>query len=288
MKIVRLGMTEAGILVLTFVYRYCNVNDAIKEQIMINLMNLVNWLYTTSGYYDKSVPGTKFNFQQNALNDNFNKLVKHLEIAVGECQETQMFFHDGLVRNLYEKVKDQFHAFYKINTFVLLNGTKAAERLPIYYGHMWNKRILVVSSFAELCKQQCESGNVNKLGVGFPPIKGIDGVTTPYCFLNQGPHNNYFETLDAIFEEVKTKEFDLAVIGCGVYGHMLTHRIHDEMKKHAIYVGGGVTNLFGILSTRERTVGMGKDVTLNEYWITHIPESYRPSNFKDIENGCYW
>lgn len=288
MKIVRLGMTESGILVLTFVYRYCNINNSLKQQILNKLMNLVNWLYTTSGYYDNTVPGTKFNFRQNALNANFNKLVQHLEIAVGECEETQMFVHDGFVRNLYEQVKDHFHAFYKINTFVLLNGTKAADRLHIYYEHMCNKRILVISSFSELCKQQYESGNVYKLGVGFPIIKSIDGVTTPYCFLNQGPHNNYFETLDHIFEQVQKKDFDLAVIGCGVYGHMLTHRIHNEMEKSAIYVGGGVTNLFGILSKRERTVGMGKDVTLNEHWITHIPESYRPSNFKDIEDGCYW
>ena len=123
MKIVRLGMTEAGILVLTFVYRYCNINNSVKQQILNTLMNLVNWLYTTSGYYDNTVPGTKFNFRQDALNANFNKLVQHLEIAVGECEETQMFFHDGLVRNLYEQVKDHFHAFYKINTFVLSSLT---------------------------------------------------------------------------------------------------------------------------------------------------------------------
>ena len=288
MKIVRLGMTESGILLLTFVYRHCNMDAEKKNQIMEPLMKLVNWLYTTSGYYDKTVSGTKFNFQQDALNENFNKLVSHFETAVGDCQETQMYFHDGFIRNLYEKVKHQFQQFYKINTFILLNGTKSIDRVPIYYGHMWNKRILVISSFAELCQQQYDSGNVYKLGIDFPPIQGLDGVTTPYCFLNQGPHNNYFETLDAIFEEVKQKEFDLAVIGCGVYGHMLTHKIHDEMKKSAIYVGGGITNLFGVLSTRERTVGMGKEVKLNEYWITHIPESYRPTNYKEIEDGCYW
>ena len=69
---------------------------------------------------------------------------------------------------------------------------------------------------------------------------------------------------------------------------MLTHKIHADLSKDAFYIGGCVTNVFGILSTRERTVGMGKHVQTNEHWILDIPESYRPSNFKDIEDGCYW
>jgi hypothetical protein len=69
---------------------------------------------------------------------------------------------------------------------------------------------------------------------------------------------------------------------------MLTHKIHSELNKDAIYIGGPVTNLFGILSSRELKHGMGKDVKLNEYWITSIPESFRPKNYKNIEDGCYW
>ena len=83
-------------------------------------------------------------------------------------------------------------------------------------------------------------------------------------------------------------KFDIALLGCGAYGHMLTHKIHSELKKDAIYIGGPITNFFGILSTRELNHGMGKDIVLNEYWITTIPESFRPSNYKYIEDGCYW
>ena len=75
------------------------------------------------------------------------------------------------------------------------------------------------------------------------------------------------------------------MLGCGAYGHMLTHKIHSELNKDAIYVGGTITNLFGILSSREMKY---TDLKHNEFWITQIPDKYKPSNYKSIEDGCYW
>ena len=288
MKISRLGMTESGLLLLHFVYNNVNVPPKIKEQILKYIIQLANWLYTTSGYYDNSVNGTKFNFDYSCLNNNFNKYMEHLAIAASDCEQSRFYFHDGFIMNLYKQVHKQFQDFYNIRNFVLLNDTRFIDTVPLIFEKIRDKNILVVSSFTHLIKKQFESGKLYKLGIDFPPVKNVDGVTTPYCFLNQGPHKNYFETLDIIFEEIKQKEFDIALLGCGAYGHMLTHKIHAEMKKDAFYIGGCVTNIFGILSTRERTVGMGKHVQTNEHWILDIPVEYRPSNFKEIEGGCYW
>ena len=288
MKIVRLGMTESGLLLLTFAYKHATLPPNIYERTGHFIKQLVNWLYTTSGYYDKTVSGTKFNFGKDAFNDNFDELLTHFETAVKGCHETQFFFHEGFVRTLFEQIKGQFLSHFDINNFTLMNDTKSVDRLPYYYGLMYKRRILVVSSFAELCISQYKSGNVFHLGTGFPEIEGVEGVTTPYCFLNNGPDANYFETLEKIMDEIKTKTFDLAVLGCGVYGHMLTHRIHSEMEKDAVYIGGGVTNLFGIMSQREQTLGMGKDIRVNNHWILQIPDKFKPSNYKDIEDGCYW
>lgn len=290
MKITRLGMTESGILLLSFANNYCNVDPTVKLHIRKHIVSLTNWLYTTSGYYDKAVPGSKFNFTEAACTTrNFGKLIRQWEMAVHGCEEAQFYFHDGFIRALFENIKNHFQNHYGITNMVVLNETKTIDRMPKYYAHIANKKVLVVSSFAELCVQQYTSGNVHKLGISFPAtVKEVVGVTTPYCFLNTGPHRDYFETLDAIFEEIEKADFDVAVLGCGVYGHMLTHMIHKELGKDAIYIGGCVTNLFGILSSREKNLGMGKDVELNEYWLLTIPEKYRPANFKDIEDGCYW
>jgi hypothetical protein len=59
-KIVRLGMTESGLLFLNWVYKHVKLNEGEKQIIMRQIMNLTNWLYSTSGYYDKSVKGDKF------------------------------------------------------------------------------------------------------------------------------------------------------------------------------------------------------------------------------------
>jgi hypothetical protein len=285
MKIVRLGMTEAGLLMMSFVSRHCNPDKPVKQMISRNIMSLLNWLYTTSGYYDKSVRGNHFNFDTTALNGNFSKYIQHLETAVGECEQTQAFFHDGFIMGLFNQYKQQFFKKYRITNFVLLNETKFTDRIPEIFEYVGPRKVLIVSCFSGLFEQQFRSGNMKKIYDFFPDLTGLETVTFPYCFLNDGPHQNYFETLDAVFEEIRKVDFDIALLGCGAYGHMLTHRIHSELGRDAIYVGGSITNLFGILSTRERN---HSNLSTNEYWITHIPDEYKPPNHMLIENGCYW
>lgn len=285
MKIVRLGMTESGLLLLTFALKNLQLQPQVKKQISNNIINLANWLYTTSGYYDKTVSGTKFNFNVTALNHNFSKFIEHLTIAVNECEDTQFYFHDGFIRSLFEFCREKFIQHFNIKNFNLLNDTKFSSRINNIFDRMRGKNILVISSFDGIIKNQYKSGNVYKIGINFPDISGVETVKMPYCFFNNGPHNNYFETLECVFDEISNKHFDLALLGCGAYGHMLTHKIHDSLRKEAIYIGGCITNLFGILSTRERE---HTDMKTNEYWITHIPDEYKPENYKSIENGCYW
>ena len=285
MKIVRLGMTESGLLFLTYLSKNFDLTPEVKAAVSRNIMNLTNWLYTTSGYYDKSVNGNRFNFDATALNKNFFNYIEHLKIAVKDCEQTQFYFHDGFIRNTYEQIKDKFISDLCIKNFVLLNDTKFSSRIDNIYSHMKNKRVLVISCFDGIIKQQYDTGNIYKLGLNFPQITGLTTVKFPYCFLNNGEHENYFETLEVVFNEIKMQEFDIALLGCGAYGHMLTHRIHDELNKDAIYIGGCITNLFGILSSREK---QHTDLKPNEYWITNIPDDYKPENYKAIENGCYW
>lgn len=285
MKIVRLGMTEGGILLLTFVQRYCNPDYNTNNVINQYIMNLVNWLYTTSGYYDKQVLGNKFNFNYTALNANYHKFLSHLEDSINGCEETQFYFHNGFIMNLFLQYKQQFINKYNIKNLVLLNETKFIDRIPSIFDYLQNKKVLVISAFDGLIQGQYESGNVYKIYDNFPIIKGLEVIKFPYCFLNNGPHNNYFETLDAVFEEVKKIDFDIALLGCGSYGHMLCHKIDKVLHKEAIYIGGCITNLFGILSTRER---IHSNLKINKYWITQIPDDYKPKNYKEIEDGCYW
>jgi hypothetical protein len=285
MKIVRLGMTETSLLFLTFVSKNYQLEPQIKKTISSIIMSMINWLYSTSGYYDKSVIGNNFNFDVKALNKNYFKFINHLEEAVGSCETTQFFVHEGFVMNLLNMFKNDFIKKYNINNFTILNGTDFQDRIDHIFSMMNNKNILVISSFDGLIQQQFKSGNLKKIYPNFPNIKKLNTIKFPYCFHNNGPHQNYFETLDIIFEEIKQIDFDIAILGCGAYGHMLCHKIDKHLNKDSIYVGGSIQTLFGIISSREKEHGK---IKYNEYWISDIPTEYRPANYKLIENGCYW
>ena len=291
MKIIRLGMTETSLLFLTYVCRYCNVDIQVKKYISKIILNMVNWLYSTSGYYDKSVNGTHFDFDISALNKNYFKFINHLEQCVENCHETQFFFHGfffngGVVTELFNTFKDSFLSHYKIVNFKSLNDSPFYDRIDSTFDCMANRKVLAVSSFDGLIQLQYNLGNVYKIYDKFPKLQALHTIKFPYCFLNNGPHNNYHETLEAIFNEIKTIDFDIALLGCGSYGHMLCHLIDKELKKDAIYIGASIQTIFGILGSREKK-NCG-NLPINEYWITEIPEEYKPPNYKLIEGGCYW
>lgn len=285
MKIVRLGSTETSLLFLTFVLKNYKLENHIQEYVIRTIMSCVNWLYSTSGYYDKSVKGEHFNFDNTALTPNYYAFINHLEQSIGNCEITQFFVHEGLVMQLLNNFKEDFIKKYSIKNFTILNGTEFQDRIDNIFSKMNNKKVLVISSFDGLIKKQYESGNLNKIYANYPNIIKLETIKFPYCFHNNGPHNNYFDTLRIVFKQIKKIDFDIAILGCGAYGHMLCHKIDTELKKDAIYVGGSIQTLFGIISSREKEHGK---IKYDENWISEIPDDYRPTNYKLIENGCYW
>jgi hypothetical protein len=287
MKIVRLGMTETELIFLTYIIRYQGdkIPPEIKKHISKFILNMVNWLYTTSGYYDKSVKGDYFNFDVTAINKNYTKYLEHLAISVEGCEQTQIYVHDGLPMQLFHHFKEEFSKHFNISNLVLMNGTKFYDRIDSIFDKMNGRKVLAISSFDGLIQSQYSSGNIYKIYDKFPRLAGLSTVKFPYCYFNNGPDGNYFETLDAIFEEIRKMDFDIALLGCGAYGHMLCHRIHSELNKDAIYIGGSIQTIFGILSKREKDCSK---LYVNKYWITEIPEEYKPANYKSIEDGCYW
>ena len=284
MKIVRLGNTESHLLLINYILKYGNEPMYIKKQLGKMRNSFTNWLYTTAGYYDKTVPGNSFNFNITAFNSNYFKFINHLEISVGNCEKAQFYFGDNMTRIL-NKYKDGFFNKYNIINFERLNETHFYDRIDSIFDYIKHKKVLAISSFDGLIKKQYDSGNVYKIYKKFPQIIDLKTIKFPYCFLNNGPHNNYHETLEVIFNEIKEIDFDIALLGCGCYGHMLCHKIHSELNKDAIYLGGSIQTFFCILSSREKK---HSNLPYDNNWITTIPDKYKPSNYKSVENGCYW
>jgi len=156
------------------------------------------------------------------------------------------------------------------------------------YDFIKERNILIISPFSILIKNQIESGNVKIIYNTFPDIGKVYTYTNEYTFFNNGPHNNIFETTKIIVDNIKNSgnDFDSVIISCGAYGCLIAKELYDYGKNVCI-IGGNLQKFFGILNKRERTKNKIK-IQHEEFWITKIPDEYKPKDYMKIENGCYW
>jgi hypothetical protein len=273
MKLQRPGYTETTLVFLQYL-KSKKINDNFSEQ---EEDVFINWLYSTSGMYDKKIQGSYFDINTQAVkqSDFYQKWIKEYENAIKNCDFLIPLLHNVKYKETHEiefidflnpknKENKQYYNYW-CNHFVLY---------PLIDG----KKILIISSFAELIKQQLLSGNLNKIFNKFPKIE-IESLQFPYTFLNDGPNENSFETLEIIFKEIIKIEFDIAILSCGAYAVLLAERIHNTLRKDVISIGSKITQMFGIDPLK-------KDKS--EGWITEIPEKYIPNYYLKIEGGNYW
>ena len=164
------------------------------------------------------------------------------------------------------------------------------------------KKILIVSPFVESFKKQIadgfrmfknkgdEDGEGEGDGVDiFLPGQEFVFYKSFNTLAGNHIHQSWYETFLIMCNDIKQMEFDIALLSCGGYGMPLCSFIKNDLKKSAIYVGGGLQLLFGVIGQR---------------WLTHptilqiIAENgtkfIRPSgdeivnNNGSVERGCYW
>ena len=89
--------------------------------------------------------------------------------------------------------------------------------------------------------------------------------------------------------DIKDLDFDIALLGCGGYGLPLCNFIYKKMNKSAIYVGGGLQVLFGVMGKRWENHPMWKKI-ISENDSKFIKPSGDEiiNNNNMIENSCYW
>lgn len=153
------------------------------------------------------------------------------------------------------------------------------------------KRILVVSSFADLVKSQWEIRDKlwGNTGVNLFPDCTLEVIRPP---MTQGAEdsNEFTEELSIFYsrlDEIRDK-YDIALVSCGGVGNIVCNYIFEKHSKSSIYIGGVLQMFFGILGSRwikERPeiVQMYK----NEFWV-RPGSDHKPRGFENIESGCYW
>jgi len=158
------------------------------------------------------------------------------------------------------------------------------------------KKILVVHPFAELIEKQYEkrkylfdNDDIMPDFLSFKVIKAVQslgGVDNGF--------KDWFEALDYMKNRIDECDYDICLLGCGAYGFPLAAHC-KRMGKKAIHWGGALQLYFGIMGNRWENEkpyydeGRLVDVSslVNEYWVKPGKKE-RPTNYKHIENACYW
>ena len=151
-----------------------------------------------------------------------------------------------------------------------------------WYGALEGKKLLVVHLYEKTIRAQYEKNVEFHKGQGpFPrvkelityrPVNSIGGTNADFP--------DWAAALDHMVDDISKIDFDVAMLGCGVYGVPLSVHI-KRMGKIAIYTGGATQVAFGIKGKRWDTCGI-----YNEHWTRAFPEDI-PDNMKTIEEGCF-
>jgi hypothetical protein len=277
-KILRLGLTECSLL---FIYWLKNYKKFSNEELSNSKNNLTKWLYTTSGYYDKTQKGNYFNVIHETDPEVYNTYMETLLDFIKNSDIYDYKFHNFTLHN-------------EINEFKNIVNAKKESHLKqeIVYDFIKDKKILIISPFSLLIKNQLDSGNCKFIYHETPSVQNISIYKFPYTFFNNGPHNNILETTNIIFNEIVDNikdDYESVLISCGAYGCLLAKKFYD-INKNVCIVGGDLQTFFGILNgrTKEWFEKNNIEIQHKDCWITNIPDEYKPNDYMKIENGCYW
>ncbi len=94
---------------------------------------------------------------------------------------------------------------------------------------------------------------------------------------------SFMRALEEIEGRIAQIDFDVALIGCGAYGSLLSLYC-KSVGKSAIQTGGSTQLLFGILGSRWEKTKYVEDL-MNEYWIR---PAVKPQGYMKVAGGAYW
>lgn len=165
---------------------------------------------------------------------------------------------------------------------------------PFMFENPWSrvlkgKKVLVVHPFVDSIRAQYENNRMRLFDNDkvLPEFKKLITVRAVQSIANNKvPYDSWFEALEAMEKEIESKDFDIAIIGCGAYGMNLAAFV-KRLGKQAIHLAGWTQMLFGVYGSRWLNDQPQYSKFINKYWIRPM-ETEKPQGANNIENGCYW
>ena len=165
---------------------------------------------------------------------------------------------------------------------VLPNALGTFNHAHNWFGALAGKKVLVVHQYPATIRAQYEKNVEFHKGQGplprfkelitYRPVNSIGGKCDEFP--------NWPAALKKMMDDVSKIDFDVALLGCGVYGVPLSVHI-KRMGKIAIYTGGSTQIVFGIKGRRWDNLG-----AYNEHWVRPFPDD-APANMCEIEGGTF-
>lgn len=164
---------------------------------------------------------------------------------------------------------------------------------PYFHEVPWSKclegkNVLVIHPFAKLIQKQYNENRSNLFpGRQVLPKFSLNTIEAVQTLAGEKDNrfDNWFDALIWMESEAMSKQFDVAIIGCGAYGFPLAARLKRHGKK-SIHLGGATQILFGIKGKRwDEKVEFSS--MYNQYWV-RPGDLNKPGNYEDVEGGCYW
>lgn len=209
-----------------------------------------------NGYFDNSEDETtkkqnivRFvdNYYSNLRNNEFNSFVEFLGMFIDKhLYNTHTPIRQKILDNLFNSSSMLFD----------YNSTFCNPKFIIEGMEIWakGKKVLFISPFSESIEYQYQKKENLHLNLIIPDFELLT-YTSPITY-NTGNKvsfrdtNNWFEACDVMMNDIKDIDFDIAFLSCGCYANELGYKIKNQLKKKAIYLGGGLNLLFNIYGKR--------------------------------------
>lgn len=163
---------------------------------------------------------------------------------------------------------------------------------PFHVPNPWSAelaglKVLVIHPFSDTIERQFAKSR-HRLFPGTDILPDFDlGVMAAVQSLDSRDlqFRDWFEALDYMTEEALSRDFDVAILGCGAYGFPLAARLKQFGKK-AIHLGGVTQLLFGIKGKRWDARDAYRSM-YNSSW-TRPSGSETPRTAGRVDGGIYW
>jgi hypothetical protein len=147
------------------------------------------------------------------------------------------------------------------------------------------KKVLIIHPFVESFQKQKD---FKMFGDRHVFLEGQEFVFYKSFQTSAGNHlhTSWEETFSIMCQDIQKLDFDIALLGCGGYGLPLVNFIKGTLGKSAIYIGGGLQLLFGVMGGRWEKSDFWKNQDTSHFIRPSGDE--RTKNYHVIEEGCYW